>query len=674
MISRGGRLPKIQPRDAAEPYRHRGTLHVLARDLEASRPQLGALQPLSRRLLNELHMDRWHSSEYDVDVVERFAADLREAEVGGASWRPLADSAVTLFETFWACFTDEEKECFLRDCNSLWHSLVHAMPFQTAARLQPLLSSGRIEVTHFDNVKPSPAGFTVLVGNREILSQYLVEATGLEVNVPCIKSPLIHCLLLNGMLEAHPASGFSVDQYSLESKRTPGLYVIGSLTTGVHFYTNGIDCNARHALQIKRHLASKPCQRPAHCAIILSMASHCQRGLLETAMPELPRNDIIPFLFLLVELNPSSEASDRTKHDNEQQRSMSRTLATLQEGGFTLTATSDINDLSSILEKTHIDIGVLFADRESTRRLCWTALDQSFSRCTIPHRLGVQIFLPRNLRRPDVGALSRRLLATLERKRDLHSYYILRPTPTSFAFIVAAVVHRTMAGDSTSNEAAEVVRQLFPDQHLAAPVDVELEPLLNHMKREIRSVVRNIPQIQHHSPGPWNRRFVAALRFTIDTLFNGCTSNDLGRLTVNQIAMNIQQNQPVQDDQDMEEVAFSIYQHLTIASLGLITVLFCWHGTSPPRYALIRSFIQRIGAVPRTRAETARPGNLLYSRSLKLYSLLNVGRLRVRWTPYLGEHLALDVATRTLYLFQYPSVCVLALCESQPRYKRLIQQ
>ncbi len=72
-------------------------------------------------------------------------------------------------------------------------------------------------------------------------------------------------------------------------------------------------------------------------------------------------------------------------------------------------------------------------------------------------------------------------------------------------------------------------------------------------------------------------------------------------------------------------------------------------------------FIRHFGLMPQEYLEAPQADKLLYQSLLNFHSLTYVGCLNIVWTPHLSQHLALDMPTRSLYLFQYPSICVLAL-------------
>lgn len=130
-------------------------------------------------------------------------------------------------------------------------------------------------------------------------------------------------------------------------------------------------------------------------------------------------------------------------------------------------------------------------------------------------------------------------------------------------------------------------------------------------------------------------------------------------------------------------------EHLVIAIIGWVTLLFSWHPTTQLNHCSVQggplpsptllhmencsrsvgTFIRLFGLLPSKFTETPRADRLLYLSVLNFSCLTHVGRLRVQWVPHLTQHLVLDISTRTLQLFQYPSMCVLALCNGD--YQKL---
>jgi len=141
------------------------------------------------------------------------------------------------------------------------------------------------------------------------------------------------------------------------------------------------------------------------------------------------------------------------------------------------------------------------------------------------------------------------------------------------------------------------------------------------------------------------------------------------------------------------EIILSL-QHLTLASLGIFTMLFSWLPPSSDhqlsvsvattkdnirknqtlRNAVVRvtgAVIRNFDCLPRGVPETADQSNLLYLSSLNLSSLVNVGMVHIEWTDQLGSHLLFDPSLRTLKLFKFPSFC--AIIAQKSRFATLFE-
>jgi hypothetical protein len=148
-------------------------------------------------------------------------------------------------------------------------------------------------------------------------------------------------------------------------------------------------------------------------------------------------------------------------------------------------------------------------------------------------------------------------------------------------------------------------------------------------------------------------------------------------LTVDSLADSLK-GQPEFAHLDLERVL----TQTVVAALGWITMLFAWNPAPLMNHCSIRigppplepenrhvenykrfagMFIRQFGLIPHEYREEPRAENILHRSLLNLHSLAIVGRLHIEWVPYISQHLVLDMHTRTLRIFQYPSMCLLAL-------------
>lgn len=58
-------------------------------------------------------------------------------------------------------------------------------------------------------------------------------------------------------------------------------------------------------------------------------------------------------------------------------------------------------------------------------------------------------------------------------------------------------------------------------------------------------------------------------------------------------------------------------------------------------------------------SESTRSDDVLYQSSLDYFSLLTIGRVKLKWVDTLTSHLAFDRSKRTLYIFRFPSYCAI---------------
>lgn len=177
-------------------------------------------------------------------------------------------------------------------------------------------------------------------------------------------------------------TGLSLDQHTLESTTTPGIYAIGSLSTGVHFYTNGIDRNVVHASRISRHLVGKPVHPPVHVAIILPDGGMGWAGTLCRAITAMVQSNMIPFLYRSVRQCCSGEQGSTSSDEfhcqacgnganlaghcddglkNHSSHDFDRALPHLcQRLGIFIRECSDLDaSFLNTLREHHIDIGLL---------------------------------------------------------------------------------------------------------------------------------------------------------------------------------------------------------------------------------------------------------------------------------------------------------------------------
>ncbi|OJZ91493.1 hypothetical protein ASPFODRAFT_120633 [Aspergillus luchuensis CBS 106.47] len=296
-MSRSGRLAKVQ--GEPEPFPRRYTLHTLARELE-SNPAEGLVK-LTTTLMDEIdgvNNGDWTWIQKHASPKAELRADLCAAQEGNVHWQTVLRHTAPVIERYWHCLPLESQQLFMAKFFTPWMRYRHGMPVQNAQKILRLMESSQLsvvagEAVHWDDDEGT---FIAQTTAGPIEAAYVIEATGQECHLDRIPSPLVQSAVRKGLFTPHPMGGVDVDFDTLCAS-TPGLYTMGSLTRGTHFYVSAIDRTAAHAARIADALVGEPPARPLHIAIFLGLdvASHLMASDL---VPRLLAEGHMPFLFL----------------------------------------------------------------------------------------------------------------------------------------------------------------------------------------------------------------------------------------------------------------------------------------------------------------------------------------------------------------------------------------
>lgn len=211
-VSRHGRLPSAHLRVPAQPYEYQDEL------IDAM-----LATPSARRWSHLLH---------------EAAAD------DGVEWRALVDGLRPSTTKLWLALSPAERKRFLRHLRAIWEPLRHRLPPQSAAVIQQLRDSGRLEVfaahvAHVDGDLPLHVRLRERGGDTqvELDVDLVIQATGLRLDATTTVDPLIAQLVADHL--AHPDTvglGLHADSIGRlcdeNGKTTTGLYLIGALLRG----------------------------------------------------------------------------------------------------------------------------------------------------------------------------------------------------------------------------------------------------------------------------------------------------------------------------------------------------------------------------------------------------------------------------------------------------------
>lgn len=213
---------------------------------------------------------------------------------------------------------------------------------------------------------------------------------------------------------------------------------------------------------------------------------------------------------------------------------------------------------------------------------------------------------------------------------------------------------------------------------------IHLDPVLKHIEKEIELMVRTIPAVaQVPNSNSLNQRSTSNIFNTLSATVQKLVNDPSTEFpTIDEVAkFLLAQGSDLQLSGSSAEERFNHLQQLAIAFLGWITLLFSWHRTVVKDHCCVQvgpalgqinlhlencsrtigMFIRLLGLIPTGSQDHSRQQSLLYLSILNFYSLSHIGRLRIEWVPHLSQHLVLDIPSRTLRLFRYPSICLLAI-------------
>ena len=212
---------------------------------------------------------------------------------------------------------------------------------------------------------------------------------------------------------------------------------------------------------------------------------------------------------------------------------------------------------------------------------------------------------------------------------------------------------------------------------------VHLEPAVAYIEGEMQLILQTLPvrsliTINVLPDGPtatdiYELLFIVVRKILEDSFTLDSTVDDIAKLLVSQTQA--PPNGPI------NTAWTGAPQQLAVASIGWATLLFTWQKASLSNHFAIRggpsldqnnlhletcgrpihSFIRFLTVMPPPYSKDLLPENLLYSSILNFHTLVHIGRIWIEWVPQIGQHLVLHIPSRTLRLFKYPSLCILAL-------------
>lgn len=173
----------------ARPDRH---VHAVSRSARLPRahlaePKLAAIPDISD----------WGS---DLDgIVARVGRHLNDVRAATGDWRPAVDGLRFRLAELWGRLSDDDRERFLSEHAGEWNVLRHRMPPSSAALIQSLRASGRLDVSAGEVLDASPLSggglcVTLSDGTRREVG-WVINCTGPRYDIRELGNPLLDDLL-----------------------------------------------------------------------------------------------------------------------------------------------------------------------------------------------------------------------------------------------------------------------------------------------------------------------------------------------------------------------------------------------------------------------------------------------------------------------------------------------
>lgn len=327
--SRNGILPKV--RTLCEPY----TLKYLSADNLLKHTVPGGTK-LSFAEMADLFLKELTEANVDISMItaemqrvqdsspiEALKGSLAQAEFGSQGYFHVLKAVDEVAGVIWNSMSEEAQAHFDTHYKRLWDVFDYPMPPENARKLIEAMEHGKLEVIGgIKTIKYDALAARYVLEKQEkdgemqeIQAQYVINTTGPGYDLDKVDNRLLQSLYTKGILKAHPRGGIDVDYLTGRAKMKDGnmlndLYVIGSLTRGVHFYTNSLTENAkaaqravsaliRHLPKVLAKLAFNNVKKPNQPKIALFVGSDISSQLLlNELVPAMNNSGYEPVIFL----------------------------------------------------------------------------------------------------------------------------------------------------------------------------------------------------------------------------------------------------------------------------------------------------------------------------------------------------------------------------------------
>lgn len=329
-VSRHGILPKV--RTVAKPHVliHLNPENILILTNHGEKKL--TLDEMASLFLQEFHDADAEINSFEepysvlsADAKNVLKTDIEIAKKGNLNYFSVLKAVDEVIGHLWNALSAEDRKRFDAHYKALWNAYDYPMPMQNAIKIFNAMETGQLTITSgFRDIQydQSKKIFKITCANKNhgsgqqvFEALYVINATGQGLDIIGLKSSLISNALASGTISPHLLGGIDVDYETsavrdLHGNLSQHLYVIGSLTRGVHFYTNSINQNAkcgqravktiiertRKFLKLEKEQYMKKDEKPKNIALF--MGSDISTHLLMNELVEnLVKEGYQPFLY-----------------------------------------------------------------------------------------------------------------------------------------------------------------------------------------------------------------------------------------------------------------------------------------------------------------------------------------------------------------------------------------
>lgn len=270
--SRNGRLPSVRG-NLNKKYQLKKIIKDRIDKIIESRDGVLDLRTVAKILIEEYEHatdEKCNLAEIlnsNVGMQDYISSEIKFSRDAERVWQSIICSTNDIIDYLWHKLSASDKRIFNGFFRGIWLSYRVSFPLSNALKIQELLRTAQLQVfggvtsiTYDANeklflmsTKDKRTGFRSI-----IQSEFVVNATSSSLDVKTSEDSLVKNLLQRGDAIPNEFGGFFVDYDTGALVRSSGqindrMTVLGSLVSGVYFWTNAMDVNAR--------LASKQAKR-----------------------------------------------------------------------------------------------------------------------------------------------------------------------------------------------------------------------------------------------------------------------------------------------------------------------------------------------------------------------------------------------------------------------------